>query len=154
MTLDGLKILNPKAIMHSWSEAYSQKSTLFNMLDCYTLLSIQEFEDQLRQFRTETEIDCCLTGFAGGVRYTPVVRYNKVHLLIAKRICNNSLKNLYANKLTLVQMCSYISFLAWSFYRAQVISNQLIASPVQVYLDCMRLKGAQKKLQKPFLVKR
>ena len=147
MTLDGLKILNPKAIMHSWSEAYSQKSTLFNMLDCYTLLSIQEFEDQLRQFRTETEIDCCLTGFAGGVRYTPVVRYNKVHLLIAEKDLQQFLEKSICKQVdsganVQLHIVSSMEF----FYRAQVISNQLIASPVQVYLDCMRLKGRTKEI--------
>jgi hypothetical protein len=38
-------------------------------------------------------------------------------------------------------------------YDAGIIKNQLVASPVQVYLDCMRLKGRGEEMAEAILSK-
>jgi hypothetical protein len=48
MTKSGLRITEPEAIMRSWSEEYSQRSSSFDVMHCYTLLPIPEFEDKVR----------------------------------------------------------------------------------------------------------
>ena len=82
MTVDGLRILDAQAIMQTWGIDYAQKDAVPEILDYYTLLSVPDFEDSVRQIRINVGIDSYLTGFAGGMRYTPVVKYNKVHLLV------------------------------------------------------------------------
>ena len=43
----------------------------------------QLWKKKLRKLRQDMGIESYLTGFSGGVRYAPVVRYNKVHVYIA-----------------------------------------------------------------------
>lgn len=154
MSPDGLKVLKPKAIMHSWSEAYAQKSASFEVVDCYTLLSIPEFEDRMHQIKTDLGIDCHLTGFAGGVRYAPVVRYTKVHLLVKERELNAFLdaaacKQVDSGANVQIHVLPSDEML----HDARNIKNQQVASPVQVYLDCMRLKGRGAEMAKAILTK-
>lgn len=154
MSPDGLHILKPKAIMSAWSEAYAEKAPSFEVRDCYTLLSVPEFEDKIRQIRSDSGIDCYLTGFAGGVRYAPVVRYNTIHLLIRERNLSGFLeasgcKQVDSGANVQIHLLSSDELL----YDAGVIKNQLVASPVQVYLDCMRLKGRGEEIAEAILSK-
>ena len=142
MTTNGLIILDPQAIMRAWSEVYSEKSTLFDMLDCYSLLSIPEFEKTVQTIRLTRGVECYLTGFSGGVRYTPVVRYTKVHLMIRERDLQEFLnvapcKPVESGANVQIHIISTDEF----FHDSRIIDDQLVVSPVQVYLDCMRQKG-------------
>jgi hypothetical protein len=154
MSPDGLQVLKPQAIMHAWSEAYEQKSASFEVLDCHTLLPIPEFEAMVRQIKVDSGIDCHLTGFAGGVRYAPVVRYNKVHLLVRERELNAFLdaaacKQVASGANVQIHVLPSDEML----HDARNIKDQQIASPVQVYLDCMRLKGRGEEMAEAILKK-
>ncbi|MCF7942239.1 MAG: hypothetical protein K9M84_11535 [Spirochaetia bacterium] len=154
MSPDGLQILKPQAIMYAWSEAYEQKSASFEVVGYHTLLSIPEFEDMVRQIKVDLGIDCHLTGFAGGVRYAPVVRYNKVHLLIRERELNAFLdaaacKQVASGANVQIHVLPSDEML----HDARIIKDQHIASPVQVYLDCMRLKGRGEEMAEAILNK-
>ncbi len=145
MTTNGLIILDPpQAIMRAWSEVYSEKSTLFDMLDCYSLLPIPEFEKTVQTIRlTRGGVDCYLTGFSGGVRYTPVVRYTKVHLMIRERDLQEFLNVAPCKPVESGGANIQIHILSTDefFHDSRIIDDQLVVSPVQVYLDCMRQKG-------------
>lgn len=52
----------------------------------YSLDNPSVLEEKLRLMKKNKGIDFYLTGFAGGVRYAPVIRYNKVHVYIAQII--------------------------------------------------------------------
>ena len=154
MSPDGLQVLEPQAIMHSWSEAYAQKSASFEVMDCHTLLPIPEFEDRVRRIKANSRIDCHLTGFAGGVRYAPVVRYTKVHLLVRERELNAFLeaavcKQVDSGANVQIHVLSSDEML----HDARNIKDQQVASPVQVYLDCMRLKGRGEEMAEAILAK-
>jgi len=154
MSPDGLQVLNPKAIMHAWSRAYAQKSASFEVMDCHTLLSVPEFEDSVRQIKANSGIDCHLTGFAGGVRYAPVVRYTKVHLLIRERELNAFLnaaacKQVDSGANVQIHVLNNDEML----HDARNIKDQQIVSPVQVYLDCMRLQGRGEEMAEAILAK-
>ena len=64
--------------MKAWSEVYQKKENGY--IFCYSLDVPATLEDKLRKKKQETGIEYYLTGFSGGVRYAPVVRYNKVHV--------------------------------------------------------------------------
>jgi hypothetical protein len=154
MSPDGLQVLEPEAIMHSWSEAYAQKSASFEVMDCHTLLSIPEFEDRIHQIKADSGIDCHLTGFAGGVRYAPVVRYTKIHLLVRERELNAFLdaaacKQVDSGANVQIHVLPSDEML----HDARNIKDQQVASPVQVYLDCMRLKGRGEEMAEAILTK-
>ena len=154
MSPDGLQVLKPQAIMHSWSEAYAQKSASFEVMDCHTLLPIPEFEDRIHQIKANSGIGCHLTGFAGGVRYAPVVRYTKVHLLVKERELNAFLdaaacKQVDSGANVQIHVLSSDEMI----HDARNIKDQQVASPVQVYLDCMRLKGRGEEMAEAILTK-
>ncbi len=154
MSLDGLQILDPGAIMHAWSEAYVKKSASFEVMDCHTLLPISEFEDSVRQINDNSGIDCYLTGFAGGVRYAPVVRYTKVHLLVRERNLNAFLEAAACKQVDSgANVQVHVLPSEEMFHDARNIKGQQVASPVQVYLDCMRLKGRGEEIAKAMLTK-
>ncbi len=154
MSLNGLQILDPQAIMQAWSKAYSQKSASFEMLDCHTLLPIPEFEDRIHQTKASSGFDCYLTGFAGGVRYAPVVRYTKVHLLVREKNIQSFLEAVACKQVdsganVQIHMLPSDELL----HDARIIKDQQVASPVQVYLDCMRLKGRGEEMAEAILAK-
>jgi len=154
MTPDGLQVQKPQAIMHSWSEAYEQKSASFEVMDCHTLLPIPEFEDRIRQIKTNSGIDCHLTGFAGGVRYAPVVRYTKVHLLVEERDLNAFLQAAACKQVDSgANVQIHVLPTQEMLHDARNIKDQQVASPVQVYLDCMRLKGRGEEMAEAILAK-
>jgi len=154
MTPDGLQVLDPQAIMLAWSEAYAQKADSFEVVDCHTLLSIPQFEESLKQIQKSSKIDCFLTGFAGGVRYAPAVRYNKVHLLIRGRDLNRFLeaapcKQVRSGANVQIHVLASEELL----HDARTITDQHVASPVQVYLDCMRLQGRGEEMAEAILAR-
>lgn len=154
MSFNGLLIQNPQAIMRAWGEAYSLKAASFNILDCHTLLSLSEFEDKIPQIKADSGIDCFLTGFAGGVRYAPVVRYNKAHLLVKEKDIQTFLKATACKPVdsganVQIQVLSSDEFL----HDSRKIDHQQVASPVQVYLDCMKLKGRGEEIAEAILSK-
>lgn len=154
MSVDGLQVLEPRSIMLAWSKAYAQKSESFEVRGFHTLLSISEFEDKIRRIKTESGIDCYLSGFAGGVRYAPVVRYNKIHLIVRERDLNIFLqaagcKQVDSGANVQIQVLRSDEIL----HDARMINDQQVASPVQVYLDCMRLKGRGEEIAQAIFTK-
>ena len=154
MTKSGLRITEPEAIMRSWSEEYSQRSSSFDVMHCYTLLPIPEFEDKVRAITKNSGLACYFTGFSGGVRYAPVVRYNKAHILVQDRdvdvfLEETSCKKVESGANVHIQAVTSSELL----YDARAIKDYQVASPVQVYLDCMRLKGRGEEMAEAILTK-
>lgn len=71
-TKEGFLLKNPEMLLREWSKIYGNKEvTAYN---CYTLDNVSLFEKKLQLLKEEVGIESYLTGFAGGVRYAPVVR--------------------------------------------------------------------------------
>ena len=49
-------------------------------MHCYSLDNVSILEKKLKFLKKDMGIESYLTGFSGGVRYAPVIRYNKVHM--------------------------------------------------------------------------
>ena len=99
-------------------------------------------------------IDCLLTGFSGGVRYQPVVRYQKVHALIDAVDLENAISFLGLKKVdsgaNVIFIVKYDSCVGLN---SRMIKNRPVASPVQVFLDCMSLKGRGEEIAEAILDK-
>ena len=138
--------------MKEWSKTYGKKTV--PVYPCYSLDKPSVLEEKLKYLKRDMGIDYYLTGFSGGVRYTPVVRYNKVHVYIAPEDILEAVAYL-----ELKQVDSGANIIIYSMenesYRkdSRMIRNDMVASPVQIYLDCMQIKGRGEELAEAVLLK-
>lgn len=100
------------------------------------------FETHVETIRLQYDLNCFLTGFAGGVRYAPVVRYNKVHIILRQAELKTFMK---AAQCKAVDSGANVHIHVINnevyFHDARVVNGYHIVSPVQIYLDCMKLSG-------------
>ena len=138
MDSSGLHVTDARALMKEWSIAYEMPETI----SCYTLESIPLFEEKCFDAFRNQGVMLCLTGFSGGVRYTPVVRYTKAHVWVAREQIENFMSLTGCKKVDSgANVVVYIADRDEMFADCREISRSRVASPVQVFLDCMQLKG-------------
>lgn len=149
MDSNGLRLTDPKSLLEEWSKNYS----VDNMISCYTLESIPVFED--RCFRAYQEgIRLCMTGFSGGVRYAPVVRYSKAHVWIQHQDVPAFLKMTGCKEVDSgANVVLYLALGEDVFVDSREIRGSCVASPVQVFLDCMQIKGRGEEMAEAVLAK-
>lgn len=149
MTKDGLRLTEPEFLLNSWSQKY----TMPEQTRCYTLDPLPTFEQKLQELKDNHGIRSYLTGFSGGVRYAPAVRYNRIHVFIhpedidefitfsgCKRVDSG------ANVILMTAREDYIA-------NAREQQGDIVVSPVQAYLDCMQLKGRGEELAEAIFAK-
>lgn len=140
MTGDGLKILQPETILYEWSKVYGKKKP--SSYNCYSLDKIADFEKKLIQMNEQTGVDYYLTGFSGGVRYTPVVRYNRVHVYISPENMNEAMAFLECKEVESGQNIVLLPIEEECCVKnSECREGYNVVSPVQIYLDCMQMKG-------------
>ena len=149
---EGISVINPKAIMNDWAKVYSDSTE--ERIQCYSLSGIADIEARISKMKEDMGIDCLLTGFSGGVRYQPVVRYQKVHALIDAVDLENAINFLGLKKVdsgaNVIFIVKYDSCVGLN---SRMIKNCPVASPVQVFLDCMSLKGRGEEIAEAILDK-
>ncbi len=134
---NGLRLTDPKSLLEAWSKHYSVERTI----PCYTLDTMPVFEVKCSQAYQEG-IPLCLTGFSGGVRYAPVVRYHKAHVWIHSKDVPAFFQKTGCKEVD--SGSNVVLYLAPGdeiFRDSREIQESRVASPVQVYLDCMQLEG-------------
>ncbi len=139
-TSEGYKLLDPEGLIKTWSNIYGKKETRF--LSAYSLDTPAVLEKKIVEMKEDMGIDCYLTGFSGGVRYAPVVRYSKIHVYmhpedIAEALRYLDLKEVDSGSNVTIYCLDNDSFIK----DAKEIDGCNIVSPVQIYLDAMQLKG-------------
>ena len=148
----GLKITNPMGVLNAWSKAYNIPKG--KVINAYTLMSIPEFEKAASNVIKENDYAGCLTGFSGGARYAPVVRYSKVHLWLSGEHISE-----FMGKTNIKQVDSganitiYIAEESDIFVDSREINGNIVASPIQTYLDLMQLKGRGEEMAEVILSK-
>lgn len=151
-TAEGYRISEPELLLKEWSKTYGKKS--IPAYSCYSLDKSSVLEGKLSDLRRDMGIDYYLTGFSGGVRYAPVVRYNKVHVYIAPEDIAEAV-----DYLGLKEVDSGANVIIYSLendsYKknSRMIGNDMVASPLQVYLDSMQIKGRGEELAEAVLLK-
>ncbi len=140
MTLNGLKLLKPQEILTEWSRVYGKKVP--DSYACYSLDKPTDIEKKLALMKKKSDIDYYLTGFSGGVRYAPVVRYNKVHVYISEEDIKEALAFLECKQVSDGQnLIIYPITESCCIKDAHQENGFSVVSPVQIYLDCMQIKG-------------
>jgi hypothetical protein len=149
-TSKGIRITEPRALMRDWAEVYDNNSE--ERITCYSLDNLAIIETKIAEMKEETGIECVLTGFSGGSRYQPVVRYQKVHayiddLNLQKAIDYLGLKKVEsgANTIFIIPYNDCVK------YESKMQKNNMVASPVQLYLDCMSIKGRGEEMAEAIL---
>ena len=138
MDYSGLHITDAESLMKEWSRAYE----IPEAISCYTIESIPRFEEKCYAAYRNNGVSLCLTGFSGGVRYAPVVRYTKAHVWVDRKDITDFLNLTECKKVDSgANVTAYIADSDEVFVDCREINQSRVASPVQVYLDCMQLKG-------------
>lgn len=146
----GFHITDAESLMREWSRAYE----IPDSIRCYTLDSIPLFEKKCSKAFREQSIQLCLSGFSGGVRYAPVVRYTKAHVWVAREDLSAFLDLTGCKRVDSgANVTVYIADSEEVFADCRMINQNSVASPVQVFLDCMQLKGRGEEMAEAVLSK-
>lgn len=137
---NGLLINKPKEIIIEWAKVYNSRPN--TVCEYYSLDNVPQIEQKISEMRDKKGIECALTGFAGGVRYAPAVRYNKIHVYISLQDLKEAIEFLECKKVTSGSNLSIIvPYDKCVLFDMQIIKGSMVASPVQVCLDLLGLKG-------------
>ena len=151
-TKEGFTLKNPESLLQEWSIAYGKKKII--SYSCYSLDSISVFESKLNMLKTETGINSYLTGLSGGVRYTPVVRYNKIHVYISPEDIKEAFDYLDIKEVNSGANIAIFPLENDSYIKdSRQIGDSTVVSPLQIYLDCMQLKGRGEEMAETILQK-
>jgi hypothetical protein len=137
-TSAGFRLTDPSALLWEWSENYDIRRN--RIRDFYTLKSLPEIEAELAEFCENAGISYALTGFSGGARYAPAVRYQRATAYAAD---DDVAKVAHALNLKEVSSGANVSLIVLDdrnvLYGSQLIGGVCVASPGQVYLDLRSL---------------
>lgn len=135
----GFLLKEPGSLLAEW--AANNKAGKMAAESYYTLKGVAEFEAALAQTCEQAGIPYALTGFSGAARYTPAVRYQRAMAYV------ESDTERIAAQLSLKRVESGANVSLYSppdkgvFYGARTIGGISVASPLQVYLDLVGVKG-------------
>lgn len=148
----GYKIIDPESLLLEWSKGYGKKE--MTAYPCYSLDNVSVIEERLKQLKKDMGIDSYLTGLSGGVRYTPVVRYNKVHVYIAPEDIQEAINYLDMKEVSGGSNVVIFPLENDSYIRDyRVIGESAVVSPLQIYLDSMQIKGRGEEMAEAVLRK-
>lgn len=143
-TKEGFHLINHEILLKEWSKIYGNKEII--IYNRYTLDNIYSFE-KITIVKKDTGIESYLTGFAGGVRYAPVVRYNKVHVFISPEDISEAILYLDIKEVNSGANVIILTLDNDSYIKdTRKINSDSVVSPMQIYLDCIQLKGRGKEL--------
>lgn len=136
---DGLLLNDPESLLAEWAENFNFRKN--RSKSYYTLESIADFEAGLASVCGKEKLLYALTGFSGAARYAPSVRYQRAMAYVAGDVARVvkalSLKEVSSGA-NVTLLTPYDEGL---LYGARWIEGVCIASPVQVYLDLLGVKG-------------
>jgi hypothetical protein len=121
---------------------------------CYSLDNVSVIEERLKDLKKDMAIDSYLTGLSGGVRYAPVVRYNKMHVYIAPEDIQEAISYLGMKEVSSGSNVVILPLENDSYIRDyRVVDGSVVVSPLQIYLDCMQIKGRGEEMAEAVLRK-
>jgi hypothetical protein len=139
MSSEGLKLTDPRGLLDAWSQVYTQSTS--KMIPCYSLEALPKFEKRIKELYEEHGIESCLTGLAGGTRYAPIVRYNRVHVLVRSEDVAEFMEYSGCKRVESGANVMLIEAQTDQMSGLRNINGDLVASPVQIFLDCTQIKG-------------
>lgn len=135
----GLLLKNPENLLVEWSE--NSKYLKNTSVNYYTLKSISDIEADLAMACDGEGIRYALTCFSGAARYAPSVRYQRAMAYVSRDV-DRIAKILSLKEVTSgANVALLIPYDEGVLYGARSIDGVYVASPVQVYLDLLEVKG-------------
>ena len=135
----GLLIKDPGSLLTEWYENSNYRKNVPR--NYYTLKSIAEIEADLAVACDGEGINYALTGFSGAARYAPSVRYQRAMAYVSRDV-ERIAKNLSLKEVTSGANVTLLTpYDEGVLYAARSIEGITIASPVQVYIDLLGMKG-------------
>ena len=136
----GFALQKLKDLIMEWGNVYNSKANTVH--DYYTLDSVPQIEQRLAEMKEKIGVEYALTAHAAAVRYSPAVRYNKVHAYISMRDLNIAAEYLDCKPVTSGSNLSFIEpYDPCVLFGKREIGGIDIVSPVQASLDLLGLKG-------------
>lgn len=149
---DGYRIINPESLLLEWSKNYGKRE--ITVCSCYSLDNVSVIEERFKKLKKDMGIDSYLTGLSGGVRYTPVVRYNKVHVYIAPEDIQEAISYLDMKEVNSGSNVVILPLENDSYIKDyRVIGESVVVSPLQIYLDSMQIRGRGEEMAEAVLRK-
>jgi len=132
-------LLYPDCLLKEWSTNYSFRQN--EVRDYYSLVSKAEFEARLASVCLEKGVQYALTAFSGASRLAPAVSYQKSFVYVATPLGDISqelgLKQVPGGaNVTLMR-----PYDVGVFYQSREIEGVIVATPIQIYLDLVRMRG-------------
>lgn len=136
----GFKLNNLEEMLNRWAEAYNLRQN--ELVECYVPGNPAEIEGRIERISKHGGPDYFLTGLSGGNRYSPTVRYSKIHVYVAESDIETMLQQLEGKR---VESGANLSFIVpyndCVFINSRTIKESKVVSPLQIYLDCKPLKS-------------
>lgn len=149
---EGYAVSEPDSIIREWSRAYGRKEVI--SYSCYSLEDPSVFEGKLQKLKQDTGIESYLTGFSGGARYAPIVRYQKVHVYIAPEDIREAVRYLGIKEVDSGANVVIFPLENDSYIKdCRIIAGDMVVSPLQICLDSLQLKGRGEELAEAVLKK-
>lgn len=136
---NGFLLGDPENLLSEWSQNYNTRKTASG--NYYTLKSIAEMEADLARICEKKEITYALTGFSGAARYAPAVRYQRVMAYVSRDMGNIAASLCLKEVASGANVTLYAPSDEGALYGVRPIDGICVASPVQVYLDLIGVKG-------------
>ena len=151
-TAEGYAVSEPDLVLKEWGRIYGKKE-MFSY-SCYSLDNLAVLEGKLRKLKQDMGIESYLTGISGGVRYAPVVRYNKVHLYMAPEDIQEAIGYLGIKEVDSGANVVIFPLENDSYIKdCRIITGDMVVSPLQIYLDSLQLKGRGEEMAEAVLKK-
>jgi len=137
---EGFLLTDPVALLADWSGYYDMRCN--RIYDFYSMKSIPQIEAELADLCACENIKYALTGFSGGARYAPAVRYQRATAYIADDAVAQVAKALSLKEVPSGANVSLISpYDRNAFHGSRLVDGVCVASPSQVYLDLQSTRG-------------
>ena len=139
-TKAGFRLTDPAGVLAEWSVTYNGMPN--DGMDFYALDPIPEIEAKLSEAFRRMHISGALTGFSGGARYVPAVRYQRVHAYVDRgHAADLSASFGWKRVSSGANVSLIVPYDSGVLIGVREVGESVITSPVQVYLDLMGLKG-------------
>ena len=139
-TADGFTLKQLKDMLSRWAEVYNAKQN--EVIECYVPGNLTEIESKFEYIRKQVGVDYWLTGFSGGNRYSPTVRYSKIHVYVQESAVEKMLQQLEGKRVESgANLSLIIPYDDCVMINSKVVKESLVVSPLQIYLDCKPLKS-------------
>ena len=134
-----LRLTKPFELLDLWAKNYSFRKN--EILEYYSLRNPGETEDWLSREAQEQGLIFSLTGFSGGSRYAPMVRYQRVMAYLEDGF--DQLADTVGLKpvTTGANVLLFKPYDSGVFYGSRLVDGVQVVSAIQAHLDLVSYKG-------------